>query len=287
MKSMTGYAYRESRTEGTSLNLELKSYNNRYFDLVINIPSYLGPLEPRFREYLSSRIQRGRVEFTLKVKELEEHAKVILDRATAGAYAETLRELIGIAGLDEKLRLSHLLPLEGILKLEKSRDPEAYWTTVTPLLSEVFGEYERSREREGGILERDILSQLGSIERNLAVIESFAPQLEQNLKDSLKARFLELDQAVDETRVYAETAVLLVKYSINEEIVRLKAHLGSFRETSAGDGAAGRKLDFISQEINRETNTIGSKSGMLEVNQAVIEMKDALDKIREQLRNVE
>jgi uncharacterized protein (TIGR00255 family) len=206
MKSMTGYAYRESRTEGTILNLELKSYNNRYFDLVINIPSFLGPLEPRFREYLSARVQRGRVEFSLKVKELEEHAKVVLDRATAAAYAETLRELIGIAGLEDKLRLSHLLPLEGILKLEKARDPEAYWSLVTPLLSEVFEEYERSREREGEILERDIMNQLESIERNLAVIESFAPQLERNIKDSLRTRFLELDQAVDESRVYAETA---------------------------------------------------------------------------------
>ena len=276
------------QNEWVSISLELKSYNNRYLDLFVNLPSFLSPLEPRVRETVAVKVQRGRIEVTLKVKELEEDVRIFLDSSSAKAYAGALEELSRIVGIEERIHLSHLLKMDGILKTEKNRNLELYWSVLEPVLSVALEEFETSRIREGASTETDILSNLELLELNLGIVEKNAPELERYIKDNLYARFTEmLGESVDESRVYAETAVLLVKYSINEEIVRLRSHLDSFKMTTSESGSIGRKLDFICQEINREVNTIGSKSFLIEVNQAVIEMKDALEKIREQLRNVE
>ncbi|HCM28041.1 MAG TPA: YicC family protein [Treponema sp.] len=288
MKSMTGYGYKEKSDERMSLSVELKSYNNRFLEIFVNLPPYLSPLEPRLREYVSSRCERGKVELSLRAKELSAAVSVSIDEGTAVAYLAAIRKLSAALGLDEPVRLSTILSLDGVLQAEKSRDPERYWSAVEPVLADAFGQFESARVREGAATEKDILAHLATLRGCVEEVSLHAPEMEAAIKDNIRVRFREvLGDAVDEARVLTETAVLLVKYSVSEELSRLRSHLVEFESETGRNSAPGKKLDFLCQEINREVNTIGSKSPVLEVSRAVIRMKDALENIREQLRNVE
>lgn len=288
MKSMTGFGFSEYRNETIHLSLNLKSYNNRFLDLYVYLPQFLAPLEPRVRDFLSQRIIRGRIELALKVSEFEEDIEVRLDRKSVQAYRRILEELAAEAGITDRIRLSDLLRIEGIIKLNKNREIDKYWQMLEPLLVEAYNEFEETRNREGESTCKDIESNLSVIEDQRLFIEQAIPELEQLIKSELRSRFEELlGDAVDETRIYSEMAVMLMKSDVNEEIVRLASHLSNFRFTMAKEGAMGKKLDFICQELNREINTIGSKSQLTAVNEAVITVKDAIEKMREQLRNVE
>lgn len=288
MKSMTGFGHGERSDDTLSVSVELKSYNNRFLDVFVNLPSFLSSLEPRVREFVADRCQRGKIEVSIRAKELQGDVNVIVDEKAAAAYYGAVRRLAESLGLDETPRLSTILSLEGVLQTDKARNPEKFWQAIEPLLSDAFAGFESSRVREGKATEADILSHIGAIENALSLVAGHAPALEESIKENLRTRFREvLGDAADENRVLAETAVLLMKYTISEEIARLKTHLTEFREETARNPAPGKKLDFLCQEINREINTIGSKSPILEVSRAVVEMKDALENVREQLRNVE
>ena len=288
MKSMTGYGYAEHQDEKIHVILEMKSYNNRYLDIIINQPVFLNALEPDIRRYISENAGRGRVEIYLKIRELEEDIVFHIDKSAAASYAESLRELSEAAGLNETITLEHLLSFEGLLKTEKKRDIDEYRDRVMPLLEDCFKQWDESRKKEGIETAADIKNNLELIYEAVRLFESRAGEMEENIRNNIRTKFSEvLGDQIDEQRVYAETAVLLVKYSINEEIVRLKGHLDSFAAIAESGEAVGKKLDFLCQEINREVNTIGSKSFILEINQKVVEVKDALENIREQLRNVE
>jgi uncharacterized protein (TIGR00255 family) len=288
MTSMTGFGQGEHRDAHLRMTLEIRSYNNRYLDLFVNLPFNLKQLEPRIREYLSARIQRGKVEVYLGVAELEEDLEVRVDAARVKTYVSALHELARIAGIREKARLSHMLELEGILKTESRRDPEALWALMLPLFDRAYEEFQRSRVEEGKKTEEDIRRLAVAIGERVKAIEALIPQIEEKLIQGLRERFRQLlGEGVDETRILSETAVLLVKFDINEEVQRMKSHLGALFDSIGRDGTHGKRLDFVCQEIGREINTIGSKSTMLEVDQGVIAVKDALEKIREQLRNVE
>lgn len=288
MKSMTGYGYREEVGESSILGVELKAYNNRYLDINVNVPPMFGPLEPRIREFVSARVARGRVDVYVKARGIAEDTTVVLDRENVAAYVSAITALREAAGLEDDIRLSDLLRLEGVLRLEKSPDLESSWLALEPVLSEAFVEFEAARVAEGGKTCADIEAQFDRIRRAAAAVEAFAPTLEERIKTQIRERFEEvLGNEVDENRVYAETAVLLVKYSINEELVRLNAHLDAAAALLKSEDPVGKRLDFTCQELNREINTIGSKSIIGDVNQAVVEAKDALENIREQLRNVE
>ncbi len=288
MKSMTGFGSREFRDRERLLQLTLKSYNNRFLELFISVPLHLSSLEQRFREFLGSRLQRGRVELYLKETVWAEEAEVRVDSRLAASYHAALRKLAEELGIHDPVRLSHLLRLEGVLKTDRREDVERYWAQVEPLLQGAYDDLEAARRREGEATRRDVEGLLEEMGRELAVVEAHAGLIEERVKENLRRRFDEvLAGEVDESRVLAETAVLLVKFDINEELVRLRAHLDNFSHIMAQGGAIGKKLDFLCQELNREVNTIGSKSMILEVGQAVVSLKDALEKIREQLRNVE
>lgn len=288
MKSMTGYGYSEYQDDKIHIILEMKSYNNRYLDIIINQPVFLNALEPEIRKYIGGNAERGRVELYLKVRELSEELVFHLDKSAAASYAGTLRELTAAAGLDDNINLSHLLSFEGILKTEKKRDIDEYRSKIIPLLEDCFQQWDETRVKEGLETATDIKSNLSILYEAVELFKSRADEMEDNIKNNIRTKFADvLGDELGEQRVLAETAVLLVKYSINEEIVRLKGHLDSFSSAADSGGAVGKKLDFICQEINREVNTIGSKSFIMEINQRVVEVKDALENIREQLRNVE
>ena len=288
MKSMTGYGYAEHRDRQVHLVLELKSYNNRYLDISMSLPPSLSRLEPRVREYLGSRIARGRVELFVRVTDLDEAMEVMIDRKVVENYVRVLSELAETAGIPPEIKIDHLLSLEGVLKTERNPDVEAYWQLLEPHLGALLADFEATRAREGDTTRADIVSNLDVVSRSIATIDGYSAELETQIKNNLKVRFLEMmGDGVDETRIMSETAVMLVKSAIAEEIVRIRSHLDHFREVMGQDQPVGKKLDFICQELGREINTIGSKSAIMEVNQAVIDVKDALEKIREQLRNVE
>ncbi len=288
MISMTGYSYREYQDEQVNLALELKSYNNRYLDILINAPPFLSPLEPSMRSYIKSKIVRGRVEISLRVKELEENLDVYIDQSAAKKYAAALRQLSETVGLEEEPRLSHFLHLEGVVKPVKNRDLEWFEKLVMQELEAATAEFMKTRQSEGEATERDVRMLLHTLEGSLATVEAHSAKLEEYIKNELTERFREMvGENYDENRILSETAVMLMKYSVGEETVRLRSHIEQFEQYVRQDGGVGKKLDFICQEMHREINTIGSKSNVIAVNQAVVEAKDALEKIREQLRNVE
>ncbi len=288
MTSMTGFGHGESRDPGLQMVLEIRSYNNRFLDLSINLPYSLKQLEPRVREFLSARIQRGKVEFYLSVVELEEGTEVLIDQGRLRAYMTALEQLRRTTGIKEKPALAHFIGLDGVLKTVSRKDPEASWATLLPLLERVFEDFEKSRTAEGAKTGADLRRLSAEVERKITTIEGKVPEMETKIKESLRERFRELlDEGIDESRILAETAVQLVRFDINEEVQRMKAHLQSLVESLGQTGQQGKKLDFICQELGREINTIGSKSVTLEIDQAVIAVKDTLEKIREQLRNVE
>ena len=287
MKSMTGFGYYEYQNDESYALIDLKSYNNRYLDLQVNLPPHLSPLEPRLREFLSSRINRGRVEVYMKLI-IDEQIDLLVDTESARSFTAVLQQLIDEAGINDQVRLSHLLRMEGILKPRRKIDVGVYWEIIGPHLKMAFEEFERYRINEGEKIEKDILEQLDRIEEGVRVIDENREMLKEIVVNGLRERFVELlGEGVDENRVYSEAAIFLMKFDVNEEIVRMNAHVKEFRETLKSDGGVGKRLDFICQELNREINTIGSKSMQLEIHSTVITVKEAIERIREQLRNVE
>ena len=288
MKSMTGYAYSESSKENITVSVEIKGYNSRFFDLSVYLPPWLSSLEMRAREYMSSRFTRGKVETGIRVKEKNAPVSVSINESAVLAYESAISALAKTFNTDEKPSLGIILGLEGVLEIETSRDADKYWALIEPVLVASADQFEAERLREGKHTGNDILSHLAILEECATSISAQVPELEASIKENLRTRFAELlGDRIDETRILAETAVLLMKYTISEELSRLSSHLSDFRLEIEKNPSPGKKLDFLSQEINREINTIGSKTPALGVSRAVVEMKNSLENIREQLRNVE
>ncbi len=285
---MTGYGQKGITNENLSVSVEIKSYNNRFLDIYVNAPPFLSGFEPRIRELVVTRCVRGKVEVSLRVKELHGAVSVNVDENAALAYFEAISRLGTTLGIKETPHLSTILALEGVLSAEKNRDMDVLWLAVQPVLLTAMEDFESSRVREGVVTTGDILKHIAALEAALATIATHVPLMEASIKENLRIRFRDvLGDLVDENRILTETAVLLMKYSISEELSRLGAHLAEFRNEVATNPAPGKKLDFLCQEVNREINTIGSKTPIMEVSRAVVTMKDALENIREQLRNVE
>jgi len=288
MKSMTGYAYREFTSGNITVSVEIKGYNNRFLDISVHLPSWLSPLEAGIREYLSSRFGRGKVDAGVKVKEREQAVSVSVNENAAAMYEKAIRGLAKTLDLKEEPGLAMILGLEGVLETEANRDTEKYRVLIEPVLAAAADQFESERAREGNHTQEDILSHIGVLEESVKTVSVHVPEIEASIKQNLRSRFEELlGDKIDENRILAETAVLLMKYTISEELVRLSSHLAEFRLETERNPSPGKKLDFLCQEINREINTIGSKTPMIEISRAVVEMKDALENIREQLRNVE
>ena len=288
MKSMTGYGWAEEQDEEVSASVEIKGYNNRFLDIVVYLPPFLSALEILVREYAAGLCRRGRLELSIRYKEFNAPLAVSVNREAAKAYWKAAEEAARLVGIAEQPGLELILSMEGVLETERTRNPEKVRDRIMPLLERAFAGFETDRLREGEHTYRDILSHVASLERSREFVASRSDELETIFKETIKARFEELlGDRIDENRILAETAALLVKYTISEELSRLKAHLEEFRAEAERNPSPGKKLDFLCQEINREINTIGSKAAILEVSRETVQMKNALENIREQLRNVE
>ncbi|MDR1867553.1 MAG: YicC family protein [Treponema sp.] len=288
MKSMTGYAFCGSN-DG-SLVVEVRGHNSRFLDLSVIVPPFLSVLETVIRQYFSKRFKRGAIEVKIDVKNSQEQVTIALNAPLLSAYKEAFDSAAQLWG--QKIDFAALVPFlvnAGIFSVEIARDDEQYRGQLTQIIAQAAEMFELERIREGKHIESSIFAQLDTVEKEISTVNAHIPEAEKILTDTIRARAADLKQTLvlDENRLLTETAILLTKWSISEEIQRISAHCTEFRAEAAKEQCSGKKLDFLCQEIHREINTIGSKIPLLAVSKAVIAMKEAVETIREQLRNVE
>jgi len=288
MKSMTGYARREVQEEAFYLMIEIKSYNNRYLDIYVNLPGFLSPVESEIRGRISEFINRGKVECVLRYRSQEKQRPFVYDPHALAALIESLASLRRDSGIEDPLHLSHVLRFEEQIRTEQAIDIEDVWSEIVDELDRALSELDAERTREGETTKASLKQHRDTVASVLELIEGQAARLDNLIREQVRSRFEEiLGNRVDEDRMLAEVASLLVRFSIDEEISRLHGHIDAFDAVLEESGPIGKKLDFLCQELNREVNTIGSKSPLYEINEKVVEAKDAIEKMREQLRNVE
>lgn len=289
MNSMTGYGYKETVVDGTQVSVEIRSVNSRFMDLNVNIPSYLNSLEARIRSLVTESIARGKIDLSIRVRDLNSTATVTADPKAAKMYYDAISQIADAIGLQkENIPLSLVVGQEGVLNVSHDYDAEVYWNKINGILGEVLAQFVSDRKREGENLKTDLLAKLDVLDSCAAFFKEWQPKMEEKFRVQIEDRFKELlgDHA-DENRIMEETAAMLVKYTINEEIIRLASHLKALRKEFLENPVPGKRIDFICQEANREINTIGSKNQFTEVGAMVIKAKDALENIREQSKNVE
>lgn len=288
IKSMTGFAHIDFAHEGFRGSLEIKSYNNRYLDLSVSLPPYMSTLEPRIRSFLGQRIVHGKVEASLRIRDFDAPVQASSDIAAAKAVAAVLGRIAEACKIKGPVSLDSIIGFDGVVTFERDVDSDALWATLRPELEACFENYEASRLREGESTRVDIEAQLERVRVAVTNVRELVPEIDRTIRAQLGAKFKDvMGDSIDESRVLAEIATALMKYTINEELARLTAHIESFSLIMTKEASPGKKLDFLCQEMNREVNTIGSKSMLLAVSRAVVELKDSLENIREQLRNIE
>ncbi|MBQ8775987.1 MAG: YicC family protein [Treponema sp.] len=288
MTSMTGYGYNEMNYETAIVSVEIKSVNSRFLDLNINLPPFLNSIESYFRNKISQNITRGKVDVFIRVKELESDAQIYADTKMAKSYYDAIKEVAIATGYDEKsIPLSLILEQNGVLNSNKSYDVEKYQSMIDPIFDNALNQFLKDANREGENLLVDLKSKLLELETCADFFKKWQPKMENVFKEIITAKFNDLlKDNVDENRIMTEVAAMLVKYTINEEIVRLQSHIKAMKEELENNPYPGKKIDFICQEMNREINTIGSKNQFAEVGAMVIKAKDSLENIREQSKNI-
>ena len=292
MKSMTAYGYCEFQNENYLMTMELKSYNNRFLEIGFFAPPYLSQYEAVATETIKAHAQRGHIDLSIKVKNIKSNVDVSVDTEAANAYMDAMISLSAIArekGLDLKPSMGDILSQDGVLTSIRTDGIEAYKEGLDHCMALVMTQFDEAKDREGEITRKDLTSKVDSIANSLEIVKKNVDTLEKMIRDNLTARIHEMlgDQKFDESRILTEVAVMLNRYTINEEVVRLGAHIAEFRKLLQSNEPVGKRMDFLSQEMNREINTIGSKSQIVEVNFEVVNMKDSLENIREQIRNIE
>ena len=288
MTSMTGYGYNEMNYETAIVSVEIKSVNSRFLDLNINLPPFLNSIESYFRNKISQNITRGKVDVFIRVKELESDAQIYADTKMAKSYYDAIKDVAIATGYDEKsIPLSLILEQNGVLNSNKSYDVEKYQSMIDPIFDNALNQFLKDANREGENLLVDLKAKLLELETCADFFKKWQPKMENVFKEIITAKFNDLlKDNVDENRIMTEVAAMLVKYTINEEIVRLQSHIKAMKDELENNPYPGKKIDFICQEMNREINTIGSKNQFAEVGAMVIKAKDSLENIREQSKNI-
>ena len=291
MISMTGYAYEEQTLENAVVSVEIKSVNSRFLDLAINLPSYLNPIESFFRNKINEKVARGKVDVYIRIKENHSSAQVSVDTELAKTYMTAYKQIAtaaGMASVNQEAALYALINQEGVLNSNREYDVEKYKSMIEPVFDAAFERFLADKEREGQNMKVDLLEKLSKLEECAVFFKEWQPKMEAAFKEQITTRFNELlGENADQNRIMTETAAMLVKYTINEEIVRLCSHINAMKDEINNNPIPGKRLDFICQEMNREINTIGSKNQFAEVSAVVINAKDALENIREQSKNVQ
>ena len=291
IKSMTGYGKSEQTIDSLNVTVEIKSVNHRYFEFSARVPREYGFLEEKLKKYCNSLITRGKVECYVSVEDLEEREmEVNVNETLAAGYVKALKELSERFGLKDDISAVTLSRYPDVVTLHKaSEDEERIWNAVKTVAETAVSKFIEMRETEGSKLRGDILSRADYIIECVEFIEGRSPETVREYNEKLKQRMKELlgDAAVDEQRLLNEAAIYADKIAVDEETVRLRSHISQLREFMNSSEAIGRKLDFLVQEINREANTIGSKAQDVDIAKKVIAIKAEVEKIREQVQNIE
>lgn len=291
MRSMTGFGRAEAEKDLRKVTIEIKSVNHRFLDMNIRMPRTLMFLEDEVRNIIKSGISRGRLEIFINYYSLcEDDKKVIPDISFIKAYFNALKQIKSTVRIRDDVKLSHVLRIPEALKIEElQEDEDALKNLVTSAISDALKALIAMREKEGANLKKDILERLQLLTDLTREIEAREPVVKEEYREKLKKRLTEFltGTELDENRFNAEVVYYADRQNITEEIVRLKAHIDSFMKIVKNDEPKGRQFDFIVQEMNREFNTIGSKTADIEITNAVLEGKSELEKIREQIQNIE
>jgi len=290
-KSMTGYGVGRAGDENLSVAVELRSVNNRFLDFAFKLPRGLIPFEAQIRNLIRSRIERGRISVSVSEEWTSVAAgDVRLDRGKAMLYVRLLKELQSIAGLKGELKLEHLLEVGELFTTSVD---EAYqqrlWSLTQKALLNALDVLTEVASREGQHLARDILERLVLFNEQFQSVKRYAADQVAQYRDRLAARLEELlnDSRIDRSRLETEIAIAADRLDISEEIVRLESHLSAFNVDLQRKDVVGRKLKFLLEEMGREVNTISQKAWVVEITQAVVQMKGILEQIREQVQNIE
>lgn len=291
LQSMTGYGRCEKEINGYRINIELKSVNNRFTDFSIKLPRYYNFLEDFVREYLKGYISRGKVDVFIRIEKIDGgESLVTLNRAYAESYIAALRELRDSFSLSDDISVMTVARNADVFSFERAEeDEELLKNSVKEVLDEVMEAYVGMRKREGERLKHDIETKLEGISAKVAVVEKIEPDVVREYCENLEQKITDLlgNADFDRSRVLTEVAVFADKAAIDEETVRLKSHIKEFSKTLEASAPVGKKLDFILQEMNREINTTGSKANNIKISKIVIDVKSELEKIREQIQNIE
>lgn len=290
LQSMTGFGRCDTLIDGFRVQIQIKSVNHRYSDFTVKVPRHYTFLEDTLRNLAMASIARGKVEILLSLEREESDDKVVtLDKPVAEGYLNALRQLCDY-GLHDDLSLSSMAGFHDIFRLEyREIDEEQIKAVVSQGLAVALHEFLEMRRTEGVRLEESLQLHLDALLTEVSVVEELSPKTVDAYRQKLRNKLEEIlsDSSVDENRILTEAAIFADKVAVDEEIVRLRSHVTAFRSALATDKPIGKKLDFIVQEMNRETNTIGSKANDLEIASHVVEMKSIIEKIREQIQNIE
>ncbi len=291
IRSMTGYGRAQRVLGSRDITVEIKAVNHRYFELNARIPRAYLSLEDPIRAELRRSIVRGKVDFNLSVKREEgDDTDVTVDKELLAKYLSALRSAAEENFLRDDLTASTLLRLPGVVSADTAEEDAAQaWQDIQTVLEEAVSAFIAQREGEGHRLAEDIIAKCGELTDYAARVESHLPELMSSYEARLRSRMEELlgERAVDEGRLLTEVAVMADKTAVDEELVRLRSHCTALKEMLEKGISNGKKMDFIVQELNREVNTLTSKIGDLEITRIAIEMKSLIEKIREQIQNIE
>ena len=291
LKSMTGYGRHEAVAGGKKILVEIKSVNHRFSDYNIKVPRYMGFLEDKVRKYASEYITRGKVDIYVNVESYGESDKdIILNEELAKNYIDVLYELRDRFGLKDDISVSNVAAYADIFKTERREDnEEEIWKLTKDVLEKAMTAFTEMREREGGRIEKDLRARIDYMKELAEKVDEYSPQTVKDYRDRLYAKIKELveDREIEETRLLTEVAIFADKVAVNEETVRLGSHFEEFYKILDSGEPAGRRLDFLIQEINREVNTIGSKAQDINIAKIVVTLKGEIEKLREQIQNIE
>lgn len=291
IKSMTGYGRAQMPVDGMNITVEIKSVNHRYFEFSSRLPRNYGFLDEKLKSFFMGKLTRGKMECFVSVETLEEpDTLVALNHPLIKGYLAAYKELAETYGIENDIKASDISRVPDIFTLRKqAADEDKIWAAVSVVAAQALDGFIAMRTREGERLRVDVLSRLDTILENVAFIEKRSPETVKEYNEKLLARLREMlaDTHIDEQRILTEAAIFADKIAVAEETVRLRSHISQLGTFLDSDEAVGKKMDFLVQELNREANTIGSKAQDVEIARRVVAVKAEIEKIREQIQNIE
>lgn len=289
--SMTGYGSAKGSVEGQEITVELKSVNNRYLDCSVRLPRNFLFAEDTVKQAVSAGISRGKVDVFVSAQASQDSGTVVsVNEELARGYRDAVARIAETLGLESGLNAFSLARFPDVLTVERRElDKDKAAAALSEITAKAVEEFNAMREREGERLRRDMLGKLETIEGLVSVVEERSPQTVKEYRERLEARLRDIlaDRSLDEQRVITEAAIFADRTAVDEETVRLRSHIAQFRTMLEEGSPIGRKMDFLVQEFNRESNTIGSKCSDASLAKVVVDLKSEIEKIREQLQNVE